>query len=129
MRLERPTVIALAGVVALLAAVVEVTSVPQAVRIVLGVPLVLILPGYVTMCAVLPVREISRAESMLAILGASIAISTCASVLLAAVPIGLSRGSTATTLGVGTAAVATYAWRRAHRFIEEPSDSDYSRRF
>jgi uncharacterized membrane protein len=115
---ERPTVIATAGAVALLAAATEIISVPVAVRIVLGIPLVLILPGYVTMCAVLPGNEISRAEGVLATLGASLAISTCASVLLAAIPIGLSRGSVAATLGVVTAAVAIYAWRRTRRFIE-----------
>jgi uncharacterized membrane protein len=119
---ERPTVIAAAGAAALLAAAAEIISAPVAVRVLLGIPLVLILPGYVAMCAVLPGREISRVEGMLATLGASLAISTSASVLLAALPIGLSRASAAATLGVVTAAVAIYAWRRTRRFIEDGID-------
>lgn len=127
MRPERSTVIVTSGAVALLAAAAEIINAPEAVRVVLGIPLVLILPGYVTMCAVLPGREISRAEGVLATLGASLAISTCASVLLAAMPIGLSRSSAAVTLGVGTAAVAIYAWDRARRFTEHEREQHYTR--
>ena len=116
---KRSTVIAAAGGVALLAAAAEIIDAPVAVRVVLGIPLVLLLPGYVTVCAVLPEKEISRIESMLAVLGTSLAISTCASVILAALPIGLSRGSATATLGVVTAAVAGYAWRRTSRYTED----------
>jgi uncharacterized membrane protein len=119
---ERPTVIAAAGAVALLAAAAEIIDAPVAVRVVLGIPLVLILPGYLTLCAALPRREISRVEGTLATLGASLAISTCVSVLLAAIPIGLSRGSAAATLGVITVAVAICAWRRTRRFVEDERD-------
>src|ERR1700753_1707010 len=103
---QRLTVIVGTGVIALLAAVAEVIAAPQAVRVVLGIPLVLFLPGFAAVCAVLPGRELSWGERLLAALGTSLAISICVSMLLAATPIGLSKGSAAAVLGVGTAAVA-----------------------
>jgi len=122
MRPVRLTMIIAAGAVALLATVAEIFGTPQALRVALGIPLVLLLPGYVTLCAVLPQRELSLAERALATLGGSMAISTCVSVLLAALPVGLSRVSGATTLGIGTAAVALYAWRRTRQFLVEQDD-------
>jgi uncharacterized membrane protein len=123
MKPERPTtMIVVSGLMALLAAAAEAVGAPQVVRVVLGIPLVFVLPGYVAMCAVLPGRELSWSERMLATVGASLAVTTCVSVLLAALPVGLSRGSAAITLGVGTAALAMYAWRRASSFTEERDD-------
>jgi len=118
MRPDRLTMILGTGAAALLGAIAEVIGVPQVVRVVLGIPLVLVFPGFVAVCAVLPGRELSRGERMLASLGASVAITLCVSVLLAATPIGLSRGSAAAVLGIGTAALALYAWVRTRRFVE-----------
>lgn len=118
MRLDRLNAIAGTCVVALLAAVAEAIGAPQGVRVVLGIPLVLALPGFAAVCAVIPERELSWGEFMLASLGASVAISLCVSILLAATPIGLSKGSAAAVLGVGTAAVAGYAWVRTRRLLE-----------
>jgi uncharacterized membrane protein len=125
---QRLTVIIGTGVVALLAAIAELIGAPQAVRVVLGIPLVLVLPGFAAVCAVLPGRELSSGERALATLGISLAISICISTLLAATPIGLSKGSAATVLGVGTAAVALCAWMRTRRFLEEQADSEPVRR-
>ena len=83
------------GCIALLAGVAEVINAPQAIRVILGVPLVLILPGFAAVCAVIPTKELTWGERMLASLGVSITITVCVSVLLAAIPIGLSRGSAA----------------------------------
>jgi|SRR5271157_4231102 len=107
---------------ALLAAIAEGIGAPQAVRIVLGIPLVLFLPGFAAVCAVLPGQELSWGERMLASLGASVAISVCVSVLLAATPIGLSRGSAAAVLGIGTVALALYARVRTRRSLEEQGE-------
>jgi uncharacterized membrane protein len=122
MRPGRPTVILGTGILALLAAIVERIGAPQAMRIVLGIPLVLVLPGFAAVCAVLPGPELSFGERMLASLGASVAITLCVSVLLAATPIGLSRGSAATVLGIGTAALALYAWVRTRRSPKKHDD-------
>jgi uncharacterized membrane protein len=128
MRSGRLTVILGTGAAALLAAIAEGIGAPQAVRIVLGIPLVLILPGFAAVCAVLPGRELSLDEHVLASLGASVAITLGVSVLLAATPIGLSRGSAAAILGIGTVALALYAWVRTRRSLEEQDDSKFLHR-
>lgn len=101
-------------VTAALTAAVASLAVPQAVRITLGLPMVVLLPGFAVVCAVLPDGQLSRGERLLASLGISLAIATCTAVLLAATPIGLSRGSFAAVLGGGTAMVCIYAWFRTH---------------
>jgi uncharacterized membrane protein len=101
--------------IALLAVVAEVIHAPEAVRVVLGVPLALVLPGFAAVCAVLPGRDLSRGETALATLGASMGISICVATLLAATPVGLSTGSAAVVLGLGTAAASLYAWRRVRQ--------------
>jgi uncharacterized membrane protein len=119
MRLDRLNAIAATGVVALLAAIAEGIGAPQGVRVVLGILLVLALPGFAAVCALIPGRELSRGELMVASLGASVAISLCVSISLAATPVGLSKGSAAAVLGVGTAALALGAWVRTRRLREE----------
>jgi uncharacterized membrane protein len=128
MRPGRLTAILGTGAAALLAAIAEGIGAPQAVRIVLGIPLVLVLPGFAAVCAVLPGRELSWGERMLASLGASVAITLCVSVLLAATPIGLSKESAAAVLGIGTVALALYAWVRTRRSLKEQDDSEPMRR-
>jgi uncharacterized membrane protein len=103
------------GVLAVLAIVAEeITSLTPA-RIVFGLLLVLALPGFAAVCWVLPDQEMSPGERLLASVGASLAISTCVAVLLAAVPIGLSKGSAVVTLGLGTATASICAWWRTSR--------------
>ena len=96
---------------------------PQALRIGLGVAMVFVLPGFAAVCAVLPRRELSLGECLLASLGISLAISVCMSVLLAATPIGLTRNSLAAVLGGGTIIVSIYAWRRTPRATGQRSRS------
>ena len=48
------------------------STVPQVVRIALGTLLVLILPGFTLVCAVIPEREFSRGERLLASVGMSL---------------------------------------------------------
>ena len=96
---------------------------PQALRIGLGVAMVFVVPGFATVCAVVPRREFSLGECLLASLGISLAISVCMSVLLAATPIGLTRNSLAAVLGGGTVIVSIYAWRRTTRATGQRSRS------
>ena len=73
-------------------------SVPQAVQIVLGVLIVFLAPGFSLACAALPERQ-SSVERLLASVGVSVTMATCAAVLLAATPVGLSRQSLGVLLG------------------------------
>jgi uncharacterized membrane protein len=128
----RPRILAVilaVGILSLLAGAAEIIGAPQAVRVVLGVPLVLIFPGFAAVYAVIPGRELSIAERATAILGMSLAISICISVLLAATPIGLSKGSAAATLGVGTAALSLYARARAQSFLMAAGNPRKAERF
>jgi uncharacterized membrane protein len=110
---------ALMGADLISAATVVVVSigVPEALRVALGVMMVFVVPGFATVCAVLPRRELSPGECLLASLGISLAISVCMSVLLAATPIGLTRSSLAVVLGGGTVILSICAWRRMPRAI------------
>jgi len=96
---------------------------PQALRIGLGVAMVFGVPGFATVCAVVPRREFPLGECLLASLGISLAISVCMSVLLAATPIGLTRNSLAAVLGGSTIVVSIYAWRRTPRTTGQRSRS------
>jgi uncharacterized membrane protein len=84
-------------------------AVPQGVRIALGVLMVFVLPGFALVCAVLPERQLSSGECLLASVGMSLAMVTCVAVLLAATSIGLSRGSLAVVLGGSTIILSIYA--------------------
>lgn len=117
--MKQGQLIAGAGALALLTAVAEGISAPQPVLVVLSVLLVFILPGYATVCAVLPSRELSWGERLLASLATSLAITTGIAVLLAASPIGLSKGSAAVTMGLGTTAMSLCAWVRTQRLLEK----------
>jgi uncharacterized membrane protein len=85
---------------------------PQALRIALGVPMVLVVPGFAAVCAVLCRRSLSLEECLLASLGISLALAVCVCVLLAATPIGLTRSSAAAVLGGGTVILSAFGWRR-----------------
>jgi hypothetical protein len=77
--------------------------VPQAGQIVLGLLMVFVVPGLSFVCATLPELQ-SWVERLLASVGISIIVATCAAVLLAATPIGFSRQPLGELLG-GIAAV------------------------
>jgi uncharacterized membrane protein len=98
--------------VALVTVATASIAVPHFVRIALGVLIVLILPGFAFVCAVLPEGQLSRGERLLASVGISLAMTTCAAVLLAAMPIGLSRQSLAIVLGGSTIMLSTCAGYR-----------------
>jgi uncharacterized membrane protein len=104
--------------VAALTVVTASISVPQAVRTALGLPIVLVLPGFAMLSAVLPRPQLSLIERCLASVGASLAMTTCAGVLLGAAPMGLSRESLALTLGLTTIAASVYAGIRMSRVDE-----------
>ena len=86
-------------VAALTVATAYVDVVPQFVRIVFGLLIVFVVPGFAAVCAVLPKSQLACEEHLIAILGISLAMATCAAMLLAAAPIGLSRESFAVALG------------------------------
>lgn len=87
-------------------------AIPQLLRIALGILIVFFLPGFSIMHALFPSKEFTRIELLLASLGISLAATVCMAVLVAALPIGLTRGSLAIALGGGTTLVAMYAWFR-----------------
>ena len=64
--------------------------VPHAVQVVLGLLMVFVVPGLSLGCAAFPERQ-PVVERLLASMGISVAAATCAAMLLAATPIGLSR--------------------------------------
>lgn len=72
--------------------------VPQAVQVVLGLLMVFVVPGLSLVCAAFPELE-SWVERLLASVGISITVATCAVVLLAAAPIGFFRQPFAALLG------------------------------
>ena len=72
------------------------------VRIALGVLIVFIVPGFALVCAVLPERQFSSSERLLASVGASVAVAISVAVLLGATPVGLSRLSFSVVLGICT---------------------------
>lgn len=72
--------------------------VPHAVQIVLGLLMVFVVPGLSLVCAALPEGQ-SLVERLFAGAGISVAVATCAAVLLAATPMGLSRQPLGELLG------------------------------
>ena len=81
----------------------------QVLRIGLGILTVFFLPGFAVISAVFPARQLPRTDRLLASLGISLAATVCTAVLLAALPIGLTRDSLSIALGGGTVIVAAYA--------------------
>jgi uncharacterized membrane protein len=85
----------------------------EVLRVTFGILTVFFLPGFATTYAVLPARQLSRTDRLLASLGISLAAAVCAAVLLAALPIGLTRDSLSIALGGGTIIASAYALFRA----------------
>jgi uncharacterized membrane protein len=98
----------LAGAAGMLAVV---PGMPNPLRVLLGVPLLLFWPGFAVVRAVLPRGTLSRGEMLLAGLGVSMALSVCAAVLLGA-SVGLSGLALAAFLGGITVAASAGAWSR-----------------
>jgi hypothetical protein len=96
-----------------------VVRVPHAVEIGLGLLMVFVVPGWSLVCAALPEWH-SWVERLLASVGISVAVATCAVVLLAATPMGFSRqpfgellGAITVVLSVGglyRSSTATAVW-------------------
>jgi uncharacterized membrane protein len=111
---------ALAGTI-LAASLTMVTPLTAEVpRAALGILIVFFLPGFAATCAVLDARRLSLTDRLLASLGISLAATVCAAVLLAALPIGLTRTSLSVALGAGTVIVSLYALFRARRVPAGP---------
>ena len=87
-------------------------TVPQAVQIVLGVLTVFLVPGFTLAFVVLPGRH-GSGERLLAAVGLSVVVATCAAVLLAATGVGLSRESFGVSLGGFTIALSVWGLHRA----------------
>jgi hypothetical protein len=85
------------------------------VRIALGLPLTLVLPGLTLLWAAVPSLNLSRVERVVAMVGISVACDICCGLLLGGTPIGLSTASVALTLGGATAATAVLAAFRTVR--------------
>ena len=113
MKRERLLLLVGSCLVAVLAVATADMAVPQALRIALGMLTLFIVPGFALVCAVLPERRFSRGERLLASAGLSLALATCAAVLLGAMPMGLSRLSLAVALGICTITSSLCAVYRA----------------
>lgn len=111
---RRAALLATAFAATLTVAMADVPA-PPAVRIALGVLIVFLLPGFAILCAVQSSSQVSRTDGLLASLGISLAITAITSVVVAATPIGLSRGSIAAVLGGITALVSIYAFFHSQR--------------
>jgi uncharacterized membrane protein len=112
MRRTRLTALAGTCFVALVVVVTANTVLPKPVQIMLGLLMVFIMPGFAVVSAVLPPWQLSSGERLLASLGISLTVVTCAAVLLAATPIGLSRVSIAIAIGGITVITSICAWFR-----------------
>ena len=88
--------------------------VPHAVQIVLGLLMVFVVPGWSLVWAALPGLN-SWVERVVASVGISVIVATCAAVLLAATPIGFSRQPFGELLG-GIAAVLSNLVSNAVRY-------------
>jgi uncharacterized membrane protein len=116
--------IALAGTVLAAALTAAAPFVPagQVLRIGLGVPIVFLLPGFAVVSAVFPARPLSRTDRLVASLGISLAATACTAVLLAALPVGLTRDSLSIALGGATAIVSACALLQARSRTAQPGD-------
>lgn len=112
MRRTRLTALAVTCFIAFAVVVTANIALPKPVQIMFGLLMVFVMPGFAVVSAVLPPWQLSTGERLLASLGISLAVVTCAAVLLAATPIGLSRVSLAIAIGGGTVIASICAWFR-----------------
>lgn len=111
--LVRSTSLTGACVLASLVVLSALVEIPQGLRIISGLLMVFFLPGFVVLSAFGSTLQLSWPEFALASLGISVSMATCVAVLLAAMPIGLSRFSFAIVLGGGTMIGSIYALVKA----------------
>jgi len=132
MRRGQVVLLALASCIALTTLATVKVPIPQVMRIVLGLWLVFVLPGFAFVSAVLSDRHLSRSEHLLASVGLSVAVTICAAVALAAMPVGLSRLSlTAVLTGctlVGSVAAVLRSEFRGAQSRGSPTGGQRSRR-
>ncbi|HYI21488.1 MAG TPA: DUF1616 domain-containing protein [Candidatus Limnocylindrales bacterium] len=116
----------------LMVVIVLAVSVPVAVvldvsplfRTLLGIPLVLLLPGYAYVCAVFPSFDLPAVERLLISVGGSIALAILAGLLLAWTGIGLTPLTWSLALSALTVIGCAAAWmRRVERGTVGPSFS------
>lgn len=109
---SRKAILAATCFAAFLTVLTAIAPSPQALRIVLGILIVFLLPGFAIISAVLPYRPLSHGERLLASLGISLGFTTVVAVILGITPIGISRDSVAVALGSSTVMISVYAWFR-----------------
>jgi uncharacterized membrane protein len=107
-------VLSATSVCAFMATVIECVAIPQAARIIPGLLLVFLLPGFAVVRAVVSARSMDMGERLLASVGLSVVITVCVSVGLDAT-IGLSQRSAAVALGALTLVACTFAKHRQRR--------------
>jgi uncharacterized membrane protein len=112
------SLLAMSCIVSIITAAISDIAGFQIVRIVLGLLIVLLLPGFALVSAVVAERQFSASEYLLASVGASLAISTVAAVALGAAPIGLTRLSFSIVLGGCTLILSAIVVLRA-RFSDQ----------
>jgi uncharacterized membrane protein len=111
---SRYVLLTLSCVVGILSVVTSKVATLHDARLLPGLLLVLIVPGFALVTAVVPQRHHTYAEYLLASVGASIAISTVAAVAVAAAPVGLTRLSFSIVLGSCTLILSVIAAVRTH---------------
>jgi uncharacterized membrane protein len=86
-------------VAASLVMVCAIVDAPEILRVVPGVAVVLVLPGFVALSIAGQALKLSPIELALSSLGISVATATCVATLLGVTPVGLDRASFAVVLG------------------------------
>lgn len=103
--------VVLLGLAALL---VTLTDMPLAVRLVFDSALVLVMPGYALLSALMPSRGLSALERMLVAIAASIAATIVVGFILAALGLPLDRLNWVVALSSITIGLAIVAWVRRY---------------
>jgi uncharacterized membrane protein len=106
--------------VASLMVVAALTTPPQAIRLVLTLPVVFALSGAASLWASYPRLELGSAERFTASIGLSLAITVVCWVLVGSTPLGITRISVGVALGGLTVAAALIALART--FARERPD-------
>jgi hypothetical protein len=115
--------LALAGALALAAMALTLLGVSGAARLFLGLPLVLVLPGYTLTAAIFPRRAFDGAERLLLSLGVSIALTILGGFLLNLSPWGLQADSWSVLLAYLTVGGSLAAFARRRFVPEEKEDA------
>lgn len=116
--------LAIVALIVLLAVGAVAGDLPTVVRTLLAVPLVLFLPGYALVSALLPTFAIPAIERLLLAVGSSLALSILVGLALGFAAVPLDAVSWSVALTVVTLALIVLAWaRRVHRHIVGPRPS------